>query len=204
MIQLLMDTATERAFIAIVNVEMDQVLAHIELDYGYHHSHSLFPALLEALRTAKLELDDVELITVGTGPGSYTGIRVAAALGKVLSFSKKIPLVGVPSLVGFLADAKQAAIVDARSGGAYLLFAEEDKPVICSNDSLEEALKNTEILCTPNASKLKKKIHGDFQWLEKAPDFRRMAKAGMRRYQEGSFTLNGGLKLLYLREAVCI
>ncbi|OGN64627.1 MAG: hypothetical protein A3E80_04455 [Chlamydiae bacterium RIFCSPHIGHO2_12_FULL_49_9] len=38
-----------------------------------------------------------ELIAIATGPGSYTGIRVGAALAKALAFGWQIPFIGYPS-----------------------------------------------------------------------------------------------------------
>jgi tRNA threonylcarbamoyl adenosine modification protein YeaZ len=62
-------------------------------------------------------------ITVGTGPGSYTGIRVGVAMAKALAFGWSIPLAGFCSLQAFLPRecGPFAVLFDARMGGVYML-----------------------------------------------------------------------------------
>lgn len=44
------------------------------------------------LKAKKIKLVQLDKIVLVSGPGSFTGIRVAAAIGLAFSFSKKIPL----------------------------------------------------------------------------------------------------------------
>ncbi len=90
----------------------------------------------ELSKRLAMEVNDLlsfqpELIAVGTGPGSYTGIRVGAALAKALSYGWKIPITGFCSLKAFLPSSEKepyAVIVDARMGGLYVLFSGKDTP----------------------------------------------------------------------------
>ncbi len=50
------------------------------------------------LKEAKLAIEDIEGFGVGTGPGSWTGIRVGVTVGKTLAFSTGKPVSGVSSL----------------------------------------------------------------------------------------------------------
>lgn len=52
-------------------------------------------------------MDDLRGIVVGTGPGSFTGLRVALATAKTLAYACSLPLVGVPSAVAL---ARAAAV----------------------------------------------------------------------------------------------
>ena len=61
------------------------------------HASDLLPALDELLGRAGARARDVELLVVGTGPGSFTGLRVAAATAYGLARATGAGLFGIPS-----------------------------------------------------------------------------------------------------------
>jgi tRNA threonylcarbamoyladenosine biosynthesis protein TsaB len=88
------------------------------------------PAIVdELLRSAGLEIRDLSAIAVGTGPGSFTGLRVGLSYAKGLSAGARIPIVGIPSLDAMALCAlstpnvplglKICPILDARKGEVY-------------------------------------------------------------------------------------
>jgi tRNA threonylcarbamoyladenosine biosynthesis protein TsaB len=100
-------------------------LAETPLAGDRPHASDLLPALqalLEQLGAGPAELDAV---VVGTGPGSYTGLRVGVATALGLARGAGAALYGVPSLealaFGELAPGQSAAfLLDARQGELYL------------------------------------------------------------------------------------
>ena len=64
---------------------------------GYVHSEKLLPFIQELLIKNKFKLSELEAILLGTGPGSYTGLRIGASAAKALSFSLDIPVYGMSS-----------------------------------------------------------------------------------------------------------
>lgn len=68
------------------------------LNEAREHASRLVPALAAALERAGLARADVQGVVVGSGPGSFTGVRVAAAAGKGLAHALGIPLWAVSSL----------------------------------------------------------------------------------------------------------
>lgn len=91
------------------------------------HASDLLPALDRLLCRAGRQVRDLELLVVGTGPGSFTGLRVAAATALGLARGGKAKLFGVPSLEALcwseLAVGERGAVLlDARQGELY--FAE--------------------------------------------------------------------------------
>lgn len=63
------------------------------------HASGLVPAVDQVLREAGANRGEVEGVVVGAGPGSFTGVRVAAAAGKGLAHALEVPLWGISSLL---------------------------------------------------------------------------------------------------------
>jgi tRNA threonylcarbamoyladenosine biosynthesis protein TsaB len=68
------------------------------LEHRTEHAARLLPAIHESLTSAGLTAAAVSEIVVGEGPGSFTGVRVAASTAKGLAFSLGVPLRAVSSL----------------------------------------------------------------------------------------------------------
>lgn len=105
-------------------------------------SSELLPRLLALLDRHGRSLADASAVAVGTGPGSFTGLRVAMALAKGLALALGRPIVGVPSLAAWLDSEPDAAAAVARAGAreAYVLLRGEDEPAIADRDLLVERL----------------------------------------------------------------
>jgi len=105
----------------------DQILEEA-LDGGAAHASDLLPAF-DRLR-AKLGLGRrlPDGIAVGLGPGSFTGLRVAAATALGLARASGAKLVALPSVHATLADCDAGQggavlVLDARAGRAYTTIA---------------------------------------------------------------------------------
>jgi tRNA threonylcarbamoyladenosine biosynthesis protein TsaB len=96
-----------------------------ELSSERAHASDLMPALDALVRELGATPADVSAVYVGTGPGSYTGLRVGVATAQGLALGCGAPLVGVPSLEllawSALAQGERGAFaLDARQGEVYL------------------------------------------------------------------------------------
>jgi tRNA threonylcarbamoyladenosine biosynthesis protein TsaB len=104
------------------------LLGEEDLGEGTTHGVALHPALERLLKAARLRPADLGLVVVGTGPGSFTGMRVGVAAARALAFGLRIPVVGVSSFDALAAaapaDAPAVACVrDARKGeGWFALY----------------------------------------------------------------------------------
>ena len=90
---LAIDTSTTTARIAVVRNQ--SVLFQEEYRSERSHNAQIFQTLKRALEAALA----IDLIAVGTGPGSYTGIRIGIAAAHGISLQYQAPLIGLPSLV---------------------------------------------------------------------------------------------------------
>jgi tRNA threonylcarbamoyladenosine biosynthesis protein TsaB len=75
-------------------------------------------------RDAEIVPDSVDGIAVGTGPGSYTGLRMGLVTARALSFSLSAPVAGVSTLAALAAGAEDAVpLIDGRRGEVFTLVA---------------------------------------------------------------------------------
>jgi len=115
------DTSNKPLTVAVV---VDgKVLAHTESTEKKTHSIAILPDIKKALEKANLTVDDIDLIAVAQGPGSYTGVRIAVTVAKTLADTLSKKLVGVSSLELLAADGDQEHILvplmDARNDNAF-------------------------------------------------------------------------------------
>lgn len=125
---LTIDTATDYEFIYL---SAEGEIFEFAKDVKTSHSITMFRSLESILSDASLTIRDINLIGVGIGPGSFTGVRIAVSTARMIAQILNIPLVGVntqeifvssvsnePSekiLVAF--DAKKSRVFGALYGG---------------------------------------------------------------------------------------
>lgn len=94
---LALDTATDRASVAVGRA--GEVRARETIVGARRHATGLLAALTTALDRAETTLPAIEGIVLADGPGSFTGLRVSAAVAKALVHARPIPLWVAPSLL---------------------------------------------------------------------------------------------------------
>lgn len=203
MLSLLIETSTERGCIAILRDQ--ELVCFKELPFGFANSQHLLPEVEKIFKASGIRPKELQFITAGIGPGSYTGIRVGVMVAKAMAYALKIPLIGVSSLEGFIPSTfgNYAAIIDAKMGGVYLLLGQKtSQPQLVSLDQLKPKLSSIEILVTPNSSAIRPKIEalGSWLWEEKGVDPVQMTKSALKKKESGDVSLDGRLELLYLRK----
>jgi len=103
-------------------VDEAKVLAYKSEEMGRGHAERLAPMIQEILADAGLTSKEIDKIAVCTGPGSFTGLRVALAFAKGFALPRKLPVVGLPSLAIWAAQAdpqgqkKIVSVADVRRG----------------------------------------------------------------------------------------
>lgn len=104
----------------------------------FRQTGDLLPRLLRLLERNDRDLRGTSALAVGTGPGSFTGLRVAMAVVKGLSFALDRPIVGIPSLVAWLEAEPDAVAAMTRAGArdAYLLARGETDVRVVDRDDI--------------------------------------------------------------------
>lgn len=94
---LYLETSSKNCSVAISDGEKLLCVCE-EVSENYKQSESLHSFVEWALEGAELSMKDIEAISLGKGPGSYTGLRIGSASAKGFCYGLKIPLVAVNSL----------------------------------------------------------------------------------------------------------
>jgi tRNA threonylcarbamoyladenosine biosynthesis protein TsaB len=90
----------------------------------------------ELLRAAGVEPSELDRLVVGTGPGSFTGLRMGLAAARGLAFSLDVPVAGVSTLDALAAGAPGALpVVDA--GRQEVFTFESGEPVSAAPQEIE-------------------------------------------------------------------
>ena len=93
---LALDTATPTGSVALLDGH--KLVAEILLNVKAVHSERLLDQVQQVLEAGSLTLEDLDLIAVVRGPGSFTGLRIGLATAKGLAQAAKLPLMGISSL----------------------------------------------------------------------------------------------------------
>lgn len=121
-VQLTLSTATASGSIAVSRGE--SLLGEITITPARTQSEMLLPAIDELLAHLELTVQDLDLLSVVLGPGTFTGLRVGVATIKGLALALGKPVVGVSSLQALALQVPEAsvrvyALLDARKGEVY-------------------------------------------------------------------------------------
>ena len=114
-----LETSTEYCSLA---VSRGAQLFERSFHAGQRHSELALPVLRELLQEAQLEMQAVEGIAYGAGPGSFTGLRIACGLAQGLALARNLPVAGIGTLLALAQDCgadKVIACLDARMGEVY-------------------------------------------------------------------------------------
>lgn len=117
-----------------VAVARDGVVLAEAAESGGYRVTNAFGLIEKVLATATIARDEIEVIAVGLGPGSYTGIRAAISLAQGWQLATGVKLLGVSSAEALAAQAQAQTllgrvnvVIDAHRGEFYLATWEISK-----------------------------------------------------------------------------
>lgn len=117
---LILDSATKILYTALV-VD-DAVVYESYIEGQNDHAKSIVYEIDLACKKANINLIDIDKVIVGVGPGSYTGVRMAVSVGKMIAtLEKNIDLYSVSTLL-LMASGSNGVVkstIDARRGNCF-------------------------------------------------------------------------------------
>lgn len=130
------ETSTNVCSVALSNEKRETIFK--KADYkGMNHATLLNQFIKEALDITKTEKKDLKAISVSSGPGSYTGLRIGVSTAKGLCYGLNLPLIAVntleimtqPVIEQITTEDKTlfCPMIDARRMEVYAAFYKPDK-----------------------------------------------------------------------------
>lgn len=89
------DTSSAVCSVALLHGDEEKVLYKSAV---MQQARVILPMIQELLGSSSLKLTDLDAITYGCGPGSFTGIRIASSVAQGLGFAAKLPVIRISSL----------------------------------------------------------------------------------------------------------
>ena len=214
-----LETATEICSVALS--ENQTCIGLLESSESNAHSKNILPFIDEVLKNNGLKPSDLSAVSVSSGPGSYTGLRIGVSTAKGLAYGNDIPLIAVPTLQiiqnGNRSFQKQKSdffmpMLDARRMEVYLqLFDSESHPVseieakIVENGCFNELLSQHYIVFCGNGmpkcqSLLSSHYYAIFGTVETSAKF--MIEPALEKYRHQQFENTAYFEPFYLKQFI--
>ena len=115
-----LETSTKVCSVAL-SCDGKQIAIKEDLSNEYSHAENLTIYIQEVLLQSSISLKELSAVSVASGPGSYTGLRIGVSTAKGLCYALEIPLIAVDSLISLATIANEkhvemnlCALIDAR------------------------------------------------------------------------------------------
>lgn len=131
-----LETATKVCSVALSRNGQLVTLTETD-DEHYSHGENLTLFIEWVLKDAGIQPSDLSAVSIASGPGSYTGLRIGGATAKGLCFSLGIPLIAIDALTCLAAvgakkhpGATLCPVIDARRMEVYnCIYSDKLKPL---------------------------------------------------------------------------
>lgn len=128
MISLVMDTSN--SYLAVGLYQDNVCLEAFQEKGSRRQSEKAIPTLKEVLDRHHIALKDVNEMIITSGPGSYTGVRVAMTIAKTLASVSDVRIKSVSSLAAYAGMNQALSVIDARGHKVFVGVYENGLPLI--------------------------------------------------------------------------
>ena len=128
MISLVMDTSN--SYLAVGLFKDNMCLEAFQEKGSRRQSEKAIPTLKEVLDRHHIALKDVNEMIITSGPGSYTGVRVAMTIAKTLAAVSDVRIKSVSSLAAYAGMNQALSVIDSRGHKVFVGVYENGLPLI--------------------------------------------------------------------------
>lgn len=129
MLTLCIDTAYKYLTVALIDEK--KIVESISFECFKRQSEEVFVCLEDLFKKANVKKSDIDAICISKGPGSYTGVRIAMTIAKVICEIKKIKLYTISTLRLYAGNKPNCMVImDARANRAYVGVYDQDKCIL--------------------------------------------------------------------------
>ncbi len=193
-----------------------QLIEEARLSEGLRHGRDLILVAKEACERAGWPPRQIDVVAVSIGPGSFTGLRIAATAAKTIAWDTGARVVTVPTLRAMAENApaeaeRIACVLDAKRGGLYAGIFERPAggqelvetfgPALVTPEELAARLEPPALVLGRGLRKAREAL-ADFEqapeeWWDPRPGV--VARLGWERAEAGAFAAPLRLEPIYIR-----
>ncbi len=199
MLTLGIETATDVCSVALF--EDDHLVADRTVSEPRSHAAQLVPLIQEIFRSESKAVEDVDVIAVSAGPGSYTGLRIGASTAKGLAFASDAALVAVGTLEALALGCTQSTthyvltVIPSRRDEVYAAIYDVSgpfpslvqEPTAVELNNLADWLPEYDLhLAGPAANQVLEMTDSErLHFIDAAPSAIHVARIGIERFKNG-------------------
>lgn len=138
---LALETANDQCSVCLMRDQ--DILFKVLSDQARMQTQTLLPMIEQGLQTCNLTTEVLDVIAFSRGPGSFSGVRINAAVTQALAWANDLPVIGVSTLQALAQAAYRehglmavTAVIDARMKEVYIAnFELDDRGVMQAVDA---------------------------------------------------------------------
>jgi tRNA threonylcarbamoyladenosine biosynthesis protein TsaB len=216
---LAIDTST--AYTGIACYDETGLLGEASWFSGRDHTTQLLPQLDLLVRHLGRSRDDLRILAVALGPGSWSGLRVGMSTAKGFALARNLPLIGIGTLDALAYQHARPGFVTCsvirlgRERFAVALFNQDPQPPFvseCHNVTLAELsaeVRGPTLFCGDIDAEVREALQtaygNDAHFVSPAQNMRRpgfLAELAWQRWKAGALDDRAALEPIYLGQAV--
>lgn len=213
------ETSTKACSVALSKNE--ECIGYKEfIGQSFSHAEKLPNFIDEIISESPIQKNDLSALSISSGPGSYTGLRIGCSTAKGLSFALNIPLISVDTLqlstkgVGLSSEQScYISVMKARLNEVFIAIYDRNgvvKPTYYTDITTDEfnAYKETSVLIVGNAAHLMEEHRAYENWsfnhTENAYRASDMISLAYQKYKQKDFEDLAYYEPFYLKDFVVL